>query len=270
MGRVFVTGDKHGDFVSDKGYVTVRQFCQNNDTTTDDVMIVLGDHGVHYDGGWGDHHAKKNLSKYPITFVMIRGNHDQRCGESWQRKLITDSRMDGWFVKDPEFDNILYTEEFGWYVFGGNRVFVINGAYSADKWYRLSAAQQGDHRYKWFSNEQLDVSERERAERVFFDKEQYLKEPFYIMSHTCPRIYKPWDALHPAIDQNTVDETMEFWMDLILGQIESHEYPLKQWFCGHWHIDRVDGVMRFMFKDILSFGLAKEAKEDPNDENQEA
>lgn len=265
MGRIFVTGDKHGDFVSDNGYKIVREFCEKNSTTRDDVMIVLGDHGVHYDGGWGDHHAKKNLSKYPITFVMIRGNHDQRCKDMWKRKLISESRMEGWFVEDPEYDNILYTEEFGWYTFAGNHVFTINGAYSVDKWYRLSAAQQGDHRYKWFSNEQLDASERERAEKVLFERTKFLETPFYIMSHTCPRIYKPWDQLMLMIDQDRVDETMEFWMDTVLGMIESKELPLKEWMCGHWHIDRVDGVVRFMFHDIIEL---RPAQEDSPDEEE--
>ena len=41
-------------------------------------MIVLGDNGVNYWGGKRDKALKKKLEALPITFMMIRGNHDQR------------------------------------------------------------------------------------------------------------------------------------------------------------------------------------------------
>ena len=40
--RVFITGDTHGDFNN------IAKFCKKNETTTDDVMIILGDAGINY------------------------------------------------------------------------------------------------------------------------------------------------------------------------------------------------------------------------------
>lgn len=252
MGRIFITGDKHGDFVSNDDYSKVRNFCSENETSTDDVMIVLGDHGIHYDDGWMDHRARKHLSKYPITFVMIRGNHDRRPSDSWTRKLISNDTMTGWFVLDPEYDNILYTEEFGWYTFGNEHVFVIGGAYSVDKWYRLQKREEGDFRYKWFPDEQLNESERGRAERVLFDTDRYITGSFTIMSHTCPQQFKPLEMCLPMIDQETVDDTMEIWMDSLFNRIWEERRWLNNWYCGHWHTDKT-GPVRFMYHDIIQF-----------------
>ena len=138
IGRVFVTGDKHCNFMSDLDYKKVEVFCKRFNTTTDDVMIVLGDHGVAYDGAWSDHHAKKKLGKLPITFVMIRGNHDMRPSRTWQRLLVRKPGViEGWFYEDPDVKNILYTDEYGWYMFNDIRTFIIGGAYSVDKYYRI-------------------------------------------------------------------------------------------------------------------------------------
>ena len=52
---VYITGDKHGDFNSyHLDYAKVKAFCEDNHTTKQDVMIVLGDHGVHFfpDDDW--------------------------------------------------------------------------------------------------------------------------------------------------------------------------------------------------------------------------
>ena len=39
---VYITGDTHGQFSA------IRFFCKQNDTSTDDTMIVLGDAGLNY------------------------------------------------------------------------------------------------------------------------------------------------------------------------------------------------------------------------------
>ena len=74
MPHVYITGDKHGS------YKDVEQFCLRWNTSRDDLLIVLGDNGVNY---WGaddrrDRKLKAYLSSLPISFYMIKGNHDQR------------------------------------------------------------------------------------------------------------------------------------------------------------------------------------------------
>ena len=71
----------------------------------------------------------------------------------------------------------------------------------------------------------------------------------FILSHTCPFKYIPRDMFLSQIDQSTVDDTMEHWMD---GFEES--VPYEKWYCGHWHTDRSVDRMRFMYHDIILLG----------------
>lgn len=41
---VYITGDTHGNFL------TIAEFCGEQKTTADDVLIILGDAGINYYG----------------------------------------------------------------------------------------------------------------------------------------------------------------------------------------------------------------------------
>ena len=248
MGRIFITGDKHGDTHSPDDYRKIEEFCKLAETTKDDVMIVLGDHGVHYDESWHDHKVRKYLAKLPITFVMIRGNHDMRPNKQWKEKYLS-STINGIFVQDPEADNVLYTKEFGWYIFGDMPAFIIGGAYSVDKYYRLEMQRCGNLNYRWFADEQLNEKEIKHArESLFFCP--YTSTPFVVLSHTCPLNFKPTKGLLPGFDQDSVDETMEKFMDELYIALLTSGAPLARWYCGHWHIDETNEPIRFMYHDI--------------------
>ena len=70
---IYMTGDTHRDFER------LFWFCKSHQTTReDDVMIILGDVGLNYYGGWRDYHAKQQLASLPLTFFCIHGNHEER------------------------------------------------------------------------------------------------------------------------------------------------------------------------------------------------
>ena len=69
---IYITGDKHADFSS------IYTFCIENQTTINDVMIVLGDAGINYYLDDRDYILKNSLLQYPITFFCIHGNHEER------------------------------------------------------------------------------------------------------------------------------------------------------------------------------------------------
>ena len=69
---IYVTGDTHGDFSR------IAHFCARMNTKPDDIMIILGDAGINFYGGWRDHHKKEFISKLPITLFCIHGNHERR------------------------------------------------------------------------------------------------------------------------------------------------------------------------------------------------
>ena len=111
---------------------------------------------------------------------------------------------------------------------------VIGGAYSVDKAYRLARG------YGWWSDEQP-------SDEIKRYVEQQIKEKDFdvILSHTCPFKYEPIETFLPGIDQSTVDDSTERWLDTIE---ESTDY--KAWYCGHWHINKRIDKMHFFFHGI--------------------
>ena len=68
----YITGDTHRDF--DR----IEEFCVENGTTVDDVMIILGDAGINYYCGGSDRDVKAYLSRLNITLFCVHGNHEER------------------------------------------------------------------------------------------------------------------------------------------------------------------------------------------------
>ena len=52
---IYLTGDTHRDFER------IHLFCSLHDTTKDDIMIILGDAGINFYGGWRDNSFKSYL-----------------------------------------------------------------------------------------------------------------------------------------------------------------------------------------------------------------
>ena len=68
----YITGDTHGQFQH------IEAFCERIQPSAKDTLIILGDAGFNYYGDWRDIHAKKKMSRLPITIFAIHGNHEQR------------------------------------------------------------------------------------------------------------------------------------------------------------------------------------------------
>ena len=69
---VYITGDTHGNFNR------IKNFCARNNTTKNDILIILGDAGINYDLDGKDEYLKYQLNKLPITLFCIHGNHEER------------------------------------------------------------------------------------------------------------------------------------------------------------------------------------------------
>ena len=252
---IYITGDKHGD------YDDVVAFCKSHNTTKKDVMIVLGDHGCLYysDSDNRTKHLLQKLENLPITFVMIRGDHDRRpfvSDNGRELRYFLNPSFTGWFYVDKAYPSILFTLEYGWYWFTGRHTFIIGGAHSFDAPYHCYMRDMAYKNYRWFSNERLSLSEMKDALDVFrlLQLKKYSKTPFYIMSHTAPMKYVPDDAKKPVHDERfSSDFSMEKWMD----ELESAHTPsgltYSKWYCGHWHIDKEIDNVRFMYNDIIPF-----------------
>lgn len=199
-----------------------------------DVLILLGDVGANYYGNKRDKLVKEMLDYIPPTILCIHGNHEQRPENIEGYELIDWNGGKVWV--QPEYPSILFARDGDIYTIGKYRYLVIGGAYSVDKFYRLERG------YGWWEDEQPSAEIK-----AYVDKQLEEKEFDIILSHTCPFKYEPIEAFLPMIDQDSVDDSTERWLDDIENQVD-----YTAWFCGHWHIDKRIDRVHFLYKKLES------------------
>lgn len=227
---IYLTGDTHGDF--DR----IIHFCEKMQTTRDDVMIILGDAGFNYYGGWRDEHQKKRMAKQPITLLAIHGNHEIRP------EILSGYREQAWrggtvYVEDT-YPNLLFAKDGEVYDLDGRQALVIGGAYSVDKYYRLSRG------WGWWADEQPSPEIKARVEASI---EQMGWMVDIVLSHTTPLKYEPVEVFLPGIDQSKVDKSTEEWLDSIEERLD-----YKKWYCGHYHTEKKIDRLQIMFNDYAA------------------
>ena len=236
MGRAFCTGDIHADL---KSIERIKKFCINNNTTKEDLMILLGDVGANYYLDERDIKTKEALASCPITFLCIHGNHEERpeniCGYS----IINYGGAPCYF--QYEYPNILFPKD-GVININNYRCLILGGAYSLDKKVRI--ARGGD--WKWFSSEQMSDNTKRYINSIISKDNSF----DYIFSHTSPLNYEPKYLFLSSVDQNTVDKSMEFFLQYVYDSINYED--LKKWYLGHYHSDELlSEKIRLVFNDIL-------------------
>ncbi len=224
----FLLGDIHGDAYPIECFYTGNKDKLESDRSKNH-LILLGDVGANFAlTGQRDFKFKRELSKYPFTYICLRGNHEARVRSVMERhpeQWEVQDKYGGKVYVEKDFPQIEYLSDSpAVYEFAGYKTLSIPGAYSVDKWYRLSRG------WTWYEDEQLTAEEMERGREL---KES--EQPFdLVISHTCPLTYEPTDLFLPGLDQSMVDTSMERYLDEM-------EYDLKyrRWAWGHFHADRL-------------------------------
>lgn len=251
-GRIFVTGDKHGNFNF------LHNFCRINKTSTKDVLVVLGDAGLNFHGGWSatEMGVKRKIAQLPITLLLIRGNHEQRPSDC-NFELINHDIVKGLNPDDPiipdkvyvqsEFPNILYAIDGGCYSIYGQSCLCIGGAYSVDKEWRLLM-----NRF-WAPNEELSQTEMmDILDKVWHHNYNH------VFTHTCPDAWQPRDLFLTFVDQSKVSKKMEQFLEDVTRYID-----YDHWWFGHFHGERtyveeracmtMDGIYELKAPDRYSY-----------------
>ena len=228
---VYVTGDIHGEVFR------VSEMVAKYEITPQDIIVLLGDVGMNYYGNTrGDRRNKERLNQSGIPILCIHGNHEMRPSTipSYHEK-----EWNGGIVyAENEHPNLLFAKDGEVYDLDGTKVIAIGGAYSVDKWYRLH------HGFSWFPDEQPS----EEIKRLVEIKLESLGWQIdAVLSQTCPARYTPIEAFIPGLDQSTVDNSTEQWLDTIAERLDH-----QAWYCGHWHIDKRIDRMHFLFHSIES------------------
>lgn len=228
---IYITGDTHGDFQN------VERFCKKMQTSKDDVLIILGDAGINYYGPEQDKRKKKYLESLPITIFAIHGNHEMR-----PQTIPTYHEADwngGKVYMEDDYPHILFAKDAELYELNGLFTFVVGGAYSVDKNYRLL------HGLAWWPDEQpSDEIKRQVEEKL----ERMDWEVDVVLTHTAPLKYEPTEAFLPMINQSAVDKSTEQWLDSIEEQLY-----YDRWYCGHYHTAKKIDKIQFMYNDFDEF-----------------
>ena len=234
---VYITGDTHGNFNR------IKNFCVKNNTTKNDVLIILGDAGINYNLDSSDTYLKYQLSKLPITLFCIHGNHEERPENINTYK--TDTFLDGEVYVESKFPHIFFAKDGQVYNINNHKCLVLGGAYSVDKDYRIACGA------KWFASEQIPDDKKREIEHYL---EQHDWNVDYVLSHTCPYNVRPTHLFLAGVDQSTVDNSMEVWLQKIADRLE-----FKHWYFGHYHADEDNEKYSMFYTDIVEF-FYKEVK----------
>lgn len=221
---VFITGDIHGN------PTRVIDFAERTGLSDKDTIIILGDVGANYYLNRRDALVKAELNGIGIPVLCIHGNHEIRPHNIPSYHLTEWNGGKVWI--EDEYPNLLFAKDGEIYNIEGNRYIAIGGAYSVDKYYRLSL------HYGWWEDEQPSEEIKRYVEKQLSENKINV-----VLSHTCPLKYEPIEVFLSRVDQSTVDKSTEIWLDKIE---ESIDY--MAWFCGHWHTDKRIDKIHFLFE----------------------
>lgn len=226
--RIWVISDIHGS------YLPIENFWKRNKNEINfskdkDIIIITGDAGCLYYLNKKDDKFKSKLEKFPFTYFIIRGNHEERASvcaknnpDQWKKELFWCNIV----LVEKKFPDIKYANDIPTLYFTGKYdIFTVPGAYSVDKYYRIRK------NWAWFPQEQLTPEEMEEGRRALATRDYQVD---IILSHTAPLAYEPKDLFLPKVNQKEVDKTMETY----LGEIEyKTDYTL--FLFGHFHSHRI-------------------------------
>ena len=223
---IYLTGDTHGDFQR------IAHFCARIHTKPSDIMIILGDAGINFSGGWRDLHKKEFISELPITLFCIHGNHEQL--PSTIPSHVEMEWHGGTVYVEEQFPGILFAKDGDVYNLNGMQAIVIGGAYSIDWMLRIPGRS-------WWPDEQPSPEIKACVESKL---DQLDWKVDVVLSHTVPLKYEPVEVFLPGIDQRKVDKSTEQWLDRIEERLH-----YGKWYAGHYHTKKRVDRLQIMFED---------------------
>ena len=215
-------GDTHGSLEMHK---VLNYLDENNEISTGDHIVILGDAGIYWDGGPNDGYTLHLLDKVPCQVLWIDGNHENF--ELIKRLPITE--MYGGKVQLTEGkDHIVHLMRGEIYEIEGHSFFVMGGGYSIDKPLRKEGVS-------WWSEEMP-------SDEDYLNAYEHLKERDfkvdYVLTHSCPRSVARLLVNHIQPGEEVLQDHLE-------------EYALnvdfKDWYFGHWDIDRDLGKFHSLY-----------------------
>ena len=225
---LFVTGDTHG--LHDVGKFYQMSHEPEGTYTKDDYMVICGDFGAVWDGGWYDDGAQAYYDRLPWTTLVVDGNHenydllDKYPVEMWNGGKV--HRIS---------DSIIHLMRGQIYDIEGFKCFVMGGARSHDIMYRHTGRS-------WWPREMPSKEEYEEA----LDNIDELPEAKvdFIFTHCASK--RTMAKISPYYENDELTSFLNVIEDLI---------GFEHWFFGHYHVDdRLDDKHTALFNEIVYLG----------------
>lgn len=225
---VFLLGDIHGDIKPVLALIKAGRIVPG------DTLVLLGDVGLNFYRDKEERKRKDALEKTGVNFLCVHGNHERRPGTMPSHGMT--EWNGGKVYVEAEFPHLRFAVDGSVYDLEGHSAIAIGGAYSVDKYFRLT------NDWPWFPDEQPSAEIKAAVEAKL---DELGRKVDVVLSHTCPTKYVPFEKFLPFIDQHTVDRSTEEWLDSIEDRLE-----YGAWYCGHWHINKMVDRMHFLFDSL--------------------
>lgn len=235
VNRVFIVGDRHGD------WSLLPDWCKNNNTTTQDILITLGDSGILYGEkeSFREQFIKKIICDCPITVLDLQGNHScpPEDREGYVKTLMKiDDDMIGMAYHNFDYPNIYHPINGNTYYIKGKTFLCVGGAGSVDKEIRQMRG------WYWTEHEVINPQDMNNIQHQI-----HTRHFDFVITHTCPFEDMPRDLFMAGVDQSKVDNRMEHFLSKLKKDMK---YDI--WFFDHFHDDRViSEKMRMVHNEIV-------------------
>lgn len=235
MSRFFVTGDYHGGL--DKAKLEEEVFPEGYGLTRDDYVIILGDFGLPWDSVADNSDDLGWLESRPWTTLFVDGNHEYYPAFE---DLPEDDLFGGRVQCYEDWPHIIHLMRGETYQLGGTTAFVMGGATSVDKAWRVPGET-------WFAEELPDEYEYDRALASLDDVDWQVD---YVLTHTCA------DRMLGQVlrsDEGQIDH------DQLTGFLDNLEDRLtyRRWYFGHFHYDEdIDDRHTVLYQEVVELGKA--------------
>ncbi len=204
---IYITGDTH--IPEDIHKLSVKCFPEQKTLSKNDFVIICGDFGGIWDDSNEEKYWLKWLSEKNFTTLFIDGNH-----ENFDRLAALPIVSFCGGRAHMTADGIYHLMRSEIYTIDEKKFFTFGGASSHDKKYRKENVS-------WLKAELPTAAELDYAEKNLIG---YNRTVDYVITHCAA------DSVQNALGFYDGDILTEFF--------ERLDISYKQWFFGHYHIDK--------------------------------
>jgi len=238
---VYITGDTHGTQNISK--LKKKNFKKYSRMTEDDLVIICGDSGICWNEGIHDRIRLKTYDSFPWTTAFVDGNHDNHeILSSLPVEIMNKGKI------HRISDKVIHLMRGQIYKIEGKTFFTFGGASSIDKNTRTPGVS-------WWEQEEPSWAECETGLSALADAGWKVD---YIITHAAPEDFVR-KAIGPVKNEMyrkfdlpksfcTYGSMTEKYLQCIWEQTE-----FRQWFFGHYHLDRrfPDQKLNALFQSVI-------------------